>query len=58
MSLVSSWMTSLGLGALGLGVRVLGGLGVVVVATLVAMAAYVDCTAWELEESQELMNWT
>ena len=51
-------MTSLSLGALGLGVRVLGGLGMVVVAALVAMAAYVDWAAWELEESQELMNWT
>ena len=47
-------MTSLGLGALGLGVRVLGGLGMVVVAALVAMAAYVDWAAWGSEESREL----
>ena len=51
-------MTSLGLGALGLGVRVLGGLGMVVVAALVAMAAYVDWAAWGSEESRELMDWT
>ena len=41
-----------------LGVRVLGGLGMVVVAALVAMAPYVDWVAWELEESWELMDWT
>ena len=45
-------MISLGLGALILSVGGLGGFGVVVV------AAYIDWTAWDLEESQELMDWT
>ena len=43
-------MISLGLGALILSVGGLGGFGVVVV------AAYIDWTAWDLEESQELMD--